>query len=149
MSNVISEIRIKARGWPAQTKAVLILALIWVSRGLVTALTADVVDPGQPHQMVPIAVRATLWIVCGLLSVWFVYRGKQHAFSVLMVMPAAMFVSYVIDAIMYLIPPDPPGSLIAFPSLGYYGGYVILLWLMGRLWPTRQRDQEDHAKLAV
>lgn len=149
MRDFIVRFRHRARAWPAQTKLVLVLSLIWFSRGVTTAMTADVWDAGQPHQMLPIMVRGMLWIVCGLLAVWFVYRGKRHAFSVLMVMPAAMFLSYTFDAVMSITPPNPPGSFIAWPSLGYYGGFTILLWLLGRIWPTRQEGAKDDAKLGI
>lgn len=149
MKDLIATLRHHGRRLSAQTKMVLVLALIWVSRGVITAMTADVADPGQPHQMLPLMLRGVLWILCGISAVWCVWRGKRHAFSVLMVMPAAMLLSYAIDAVLDIIPPNPPGSIIAWPSLGYYGGYVILLWLLGRIWPTREKGSTGDAKLGI
>lgn len=119
------------------------LALMWIARGVLTLMIPEIPDPGLPHQMVAETIRSGLWIATGLVALGFSAWHHNHALPILIIMPAAMAVSYALDALVALTPPNPPGSWAAWPQLAYWAGLVWLLWGLSGWRITRPDDTED------
>ncbi|MDK9644789.1 hypothetical protein FAM15346_001855 [Propionibacterium freudenreichii] len=133
-----------------QTKVVCALGVMWAARGVSTLLTLELPDPGLPHQLVPSVVRTVLWIGTGLLAVLLALTGRRRPMTPLMIMPAMMAISYALDAVVAVVPPNPPGSWDAIPWLVWWCCWVGLLWVLsGVPWPElrmpREPDREVHA----
>ena len=116
------------------------LGVMWIARGALTLLVPEMPDAALPHQQVAIAIRSGLWIVTGLVALAFAVFRHNHAIPVLIIMPAAMAASYLLDAIASMTPPNPPGQMAAWPQLIYWAGLVWLLWGMSGWRITRPDD---------
>lgn len=116
------------------------LALMWIARGALTLLVPEPPDAGLPHQMIAATIRSGLWIATGLVALGFAAWHHSHALPILIIMPAAMAVSYALDALAALTPPNPPGSWAAWPQFAYWSGLVWLLWGMSGWRITRPVD---------
>ena len=106
------------------------LGAMWVARGAITLLVTELPDTALPHQMVSEGIRAGLWIATGLGAIVLAWMHHRHAIPVLIVMPAAMAASYLLDAFASLTPPNPPGQLAAWPQLVYWVALTWMLWIM-------------------
>ncbi|MFZ2625405.1 MAG: hypothetical protein WAX29_09245 [Propionibacterium sp.] len=119
------------------------LGVMWIARGALTLLVPEMPDAALPHQMIAVTIRSGLWIATGLAAMILAAVRHNHAIPILIIMPAAMAASYVLDAFATLTPPNPPGSWAAFPQLAYWAGLVWLLWGLSGLRITRPDDTED------
>lgn len=106
------------------------LGIMWIARGVLTIMIPEVPDAALPHQLVAAAIRSALWIVTGMLAIVLTAMHLPHAIPALIVMPAAMAASYLIDAFASLTPPNPPGAISAWPQLAYWASVTWLLWIM-------------------
>ena len=116
------------------------LAAMWVARGVLTLLDPEVPDAALPHQLVAATVRSALWIATGLIALGFSAWHHSHALPILIIMPAAMSASFLLDSMASLTPPNPPGSWAAWPQFLYWAALTWLLWGLSGWRITRRVD---------
>lgn len=133
----------------------MVLALLgaWqITEGIVAAVTPRAYPAGASviHEMIPGAIRAGMWIGCGLLAIVaarFV-AARSVGWIVLTLMPVQCAISHLYAGLMWLIPDGPAGRIDSLPR-GI--GWVVLLAaiILCAGWPehpaempTRRTDKE-------
>lgn len=110
--------------------ALLLLGLIWFVFGWGLFLEPEVPAPGAFHQMIPLPIRAAMWITAGsvAMAVGIKGRGGDDSWGhiALWVMPAERLLSYGGAWVLWLISAHTPVE----DDLGYPNGwYPALVWL--------------------
>lgn len=126
------------------------IGVMWIAHGILTVMVPEIPDPGLPHQMVADSILSGLWVGTGLLAILLTAAHLRHAIPALIVMPAGMSASFLLDALASLTSPNPPGQWAAWPQFAYWLALTALLWSISgwRIARTEEGTQGDAAHVA-
>lgn len=115
--------------------ALLILGITWVLFGGSILLQTPQARPWVFHELIPIPLRAALWIGAGLVAVAFGLRGSERDDTVgmvaLMIMPLERFVSFAVSYLVYGATFTAHRFAPTIEVTGYQQGwYAALIWLL-------------------
>lgn len=108
----------------------LLLGLIWFAFGLGLFLEPEIPAPGAFHQMLPLPLRASFWMLSAAVAIYIGLKGRGQDDSwghiALWVMPAERLLSYGGSWVLWLASQTP----WLHDELGYSNGwYPALVWL--------------------
>lgn len=112
-----------------------ILGVIWILFGF-SALLA----PKEPrsfvlHEMLPVWIRALLWVTSGAVAIWFGLRGADKddtwGMVALVILPVERMVSFLVSWIVYVVLGLAHRAWPEVPVDGYdRGWYAASVWLL-------------------
>ncbi|MCD4535633.1 hypothetical protein LRP67_16190 [Nocardioides sp. cx-169] len=115
--------------------ALLMLGATWVLFSGSILIRPTEARPWVFHELIPIPIRAVMWITVGLVAIGYGLRGAEKDDTVgmvaLMVMPLERFVSFAVSWIAYLATSAAHHFSPDVKVIGYEeGGYSALVWLL-------------------
>lgn len=116
--------------------ALLVLGVMWTLFGISVLLQPEMdARPWVFHELLPIPVRAGLWVAAGLVGVIFGLRGSDKDDTVgmvaLMLMPLERFASFAVSYLAYAITWTAHHFSHDIEITGYKQGWIAaMFWLL-------------------
>tara|TARA_R100000655_G_scaffold109699_4_gene165035 strand:+ start:101 stop:571 length:471 start_codon:yes stop_codon:yes gene_type:complete len=111
------------------------LGTVWVMFGISVPIEPQEPRPYVLHEMLPVELRAALWIGTGLLGCWYGMRGQEHDDTVGMVALVALPVERLVSfAVSWVAHAATTAASYIWPSIevsGYdRGWYAASVWAL-------------------
>lgn len=129
-----------------QRATLLVIGMAWIARAAQVWTDPEVALPGWAllHTLLPIEIRATLWLATGLVAIVAAWRRWEPlGYGALVLMPLERVVSYGWSSIMWAAPGPPPGNVAAVAWTGWWA-WITLWVVLPAIWPliAHRREQE-------
>ena len=92
-------------------------------------------DSLYPFDLVPLGVRATMWLILAVIAAGVAFTDLYPiGWVLLMAMPIIRISAYLWSAAMVAIPGDPTGELASLPLAVFWAAWAGMVWVLAG-WP--------------